>query len=76
MYKKRVWKNFRGSRELPQAYEKVCNKNERKKKKIRLLRQKFFWKEGFIRPYQKTDWTNFDELQVIDSSNNEVLILE
>ena len=28
-------------------------------------------RKDFVRLYQKTGWTNFDELQVIDSSNNE-----
>ena len=33
--------------------------------------KKVLWKEGFIRPYQKTGLTDFNELQVIDSSNIE-----
>ena len=55
--------------------KKVCNENERKKqrkKKKRLPHQKnFCGRKDFIRLYQKTGSTDFDELQVIDSSNNE-----
>ena len=36
--------------------KKVCDENERKKqrKKTTAASKKFLWKEGFIRPYQKT----------------------
>ena len=33
--------------------------------------KKFCGRKDFIRPYLKTGRTDFDELQVIDSSNNE-----
>ena len=52
----------------------MCDENERKKveeKKTTAASKNFLWKERFIRPYQKTGWIDFDELQVIDSSNNE-----
>ena len=44
---------------------------ETKKKKTTAASKNFLGKEGFIRPYQKTGQTDFDELQVIDFSNNE-----
>ena len=54
---------------------KVCNENKRKKesrKKENDGRVKFFyWKEDFIRLYQKTGWSDFDELWVTDSTLNE-----
>ena len=31
----------------------------------------FYWKEDFIRLYQKTGWSDFDELRVTDSTLNE-----
>ena len=48
--------------------KKVCDENERKKNDCRV--KNFCGRKDFIRLYQKTG-TNFDKLQVIDSSNNE-----
>ena len=43
-------KNFRGSRKLLQAHEKVCNENERKLKKKNDGRLKYFcWKGGIYK---------------------------
>ena len=53
---------------------KVCDENKRKKerKRKRRPRKKFFYrKEDFIRLYQKTGWSDFDELWVTDSTLNE-----
>ena len=53
--KESLKKNFWGSCELPQAHKKVCDENERnKEEKTTAASKKFLWKEGFIRPYQKT----------------------
>ena len=46
-------------------------KIKERRKKTTAASNFFLWKEGFIRPYQKAGSTDFDELQVIDSSNNE-----
>ena len=52
--------------------QKVCDKNKRKKEEKNDGRVNFFyWKEDFIRLYQKTGWSNFDELRVTDSTLNE-----
>ena len=68
MYKKGVWKNFRGSRKLLQAPEKSVRwKKETKKEKKRLPRKKFCGD----RLYRKNGWIDFYELRDIDSSNNE-----
>ena len=51
-------KNFRGSRKLPYAHEKVCDENERNKqtrKKKRHARKKVFGgRKPFIRRTQRT----------------------
>ena len=41
-------KNFRGSRKLPQAHEKVCDENETKKKKKRRAPKIFLMERGVI----------------------------
>ena len=41
--KESLKKNFRGSRKLPHAHEKVCDENERKKK--RRAPKIFLWSE-------------------------------
>ena len=56
--------------------QKVCDENKRKnveeRKKENDGRVKFFyWKEDFIRLYQKTGWSDFNELRVTDSTLNE-----
>ena len=43
---------------------------ERKKEKDGRVKF-FYWKEDFIRLYQKTGWSDFDELWVTDSTLNE-----
>ena len=41
-------KIFWGSRKLPQAHEKVCDKNERRRRKKTTRAQKLYsWKEAF-----------------------------
>ena len=50
--------------------KKVCDENGSKKKKQR-LRNFFWWKEEFIRLYQKSGWTDFNELQDTISTLNE-----
>ena len=63
---------FRDSRRGHASPRKVCDENERKKEKENDGRVKFFyWKEDFIRLYQKTGWSDFDELWVTDSTLNE-----
>ena len=49
---------------------KVCDENKRKRKR-RPRKIFFYWKEDFIRLYQKTGWSDFDELWVTDSTLNE-----
>ena len=51
------------------GHAKVCDENKRRK--IQRPHKKFYWKEDFIRLYQKTGWSDFDELQVTDSTLNE-----
>ena len=50
---------------------KVCDENKRKKEKNDSRVNIFYWKEDFIRLYQKTGWSDFDELRVTDSTLNE-----
>ena len=40
--KESLKKYFRGSRKLPQAHEKMCDENERNKKRKNHRRQKYF----------------------------------
>ena len=53
--KESLKKNFRGSRKLPHAHEKVCDENERnkqrnkKQKKTTRAYKCFWWKEGVYR---------------------------
>ena len=54
--RKESLKKFQGSRELPQAHEKVCDENERKKKKIQLLHQKKFLEGRKIYKAISEDW--------------------
>ena len=58
---------FQGSRKLT---KKVCYENESKEKKRR-PRIFLWWKEEFIRLYQKSGGTDFNELQDIVSTLNE-----
>ncbi len=48
---------------------KVCHENKRKEKKKKQLSHKNFLLKGGL--YQKTCWSNFDEIQVTDSTLNE-----
>ena len=56
---------------------KVCDENKRKKESTKKEKENdgrvkfFYWKEDFIRLYQKTGWSDFDELWVTDSTLNE-----
>ena len=46
---------------------KVCDENKRKNdSRVNI----FYWKEDFIRLYQKTGWSDFDKLRVTDSTLN------
>ena len=50
----------------------MCDENEsRRKKKRRPLKNIFIEGKEFIKLYQKTGPTDFDELRVIDSPYNE-----
>ena len=53
---------------------KLCDEIKRKKverkKKNDSRVNIFYWKEDFIRLYQKTGWSDFDELRVTDSTLN------
>ena len=60
---------FRGSCKLPQAHKKCVMKMKERKNDCHL--KICDERKDFIRLYQKTGWTDFNELQVIDSSNNE-----
>ena len=53
-----------------QAHKKVCNENESKKKNDDCIIF-LWWKEEFIRLYQKSGGTNFNELQDTVSTLNE-----
>ena len=44
--KESLKKNFRGSRKLPQAHEKVCDENETKKEEVNDARVKMLLVEG------------------------------
>ena len=51
---------------------KLCDEYKRKKKEKNDSHVNiFYWKEDFIRLYQKTGWSDFDELRVTDSTLNE-----
>ena len=50
--KESLIKNFRGSHRLPQAHEKVCNENERRKKIMGTCN--IFDRKNFIRRVWKT----------------------
>ena len=75
MHKKRVWKNFRGSRKLPaQAHEKVCDENERNKeirKKRRARKNVIDGRKHYIGRLQKTGEKDWDKLRVNDYGHNE-----
>ena len=50
--KESLKKNFRGSRKLPHAHEKVCDENETKKKNdVRI--KCFWWKEALYKAHIK-----------------------
>ena len=49
---------------------KMSDENKRKKKNNGHVKF-FYWREDFIRLYQKTGWSDFDELRVTDSTLNE-----
>ena len=60
--KESLKKNFRGSRKLPYAHEKVCDENERnkqtkkqrnKKKKTTRAYKSFWWKEALYKAQAK-----------------------
>ena len=51
----------------------MCDENERKKERKKLLPRKNFCghRKAFIRLYQKNGWMDVYQLRDIDSSNNE-----
>ena len=56
--KESLKKNFRGSRKLPYAHEKVCDENERnkqinKKNKTTRAFKSFWWKEALYKAQAK-----------------------
>ena len=55
--KESLKKNFRGSRKLPYAHEKVCDENERNKqrnkKKMTRAYKSFWWKEALYKAQAK-----------------------
>ena len=50
-----------------QAHEKCAMKMKERRKNDGCVKF-FYWKEDFIRLYQKTGWSDFDELRVTDST--------
>ena len=67
--KESLKQNFRGSHELLQAHEKVCNEMKESRRKKNDCRVKKIFVEGKIYKAVSEDWLiDFDELQVIDSS--------
>ena len=71
MHKKTVLKTSGGSCKLPHAHEKVCDENERNKKKRRTRKSVFGGWKPFIRRTQRTGENNLNMLQVNDSGHNE-----
>ena len=72
--KESLKKNFRGSRKLPNAHEKVCDENERnkrKKKKRRAHKNVFGGRKPFISRTQRTGENDLHNLRVNDSGHNE-----
>ena len=53
-------KNFRGSRKLSQAHEKVCDENETKKQEKNDVCVKLYsWKEALYNAYVKNRWKRY-----------------
>ena len=72
--KESLKKNFRGSRKLLQAHEKVCDENETKKErrsKRRARKNAFGGRKPFIRRAQRTGENDLNKLRVNDSGHNE-----
>ena len=63
--KESLKKNFRGSRKLPHAHEKVCDENERKKNDGRL--KYFVVRKEFIILVRKAGVMDIKRLQLNDS---------
>ena len=53
---------------VTQAHEKCAMKMKERRRKNDGRVKFFYWKEDFIRLYQKTGWSDFDELRVTDST--------
>ena len=65
-------KNFRGSRKLPQAHEKVCDEmKQTNKKKRRACKNVVHGRKPFIMPKQKTGENDLHELLGNDCGYNE-----
>ena len=72
--KESLKKNFRGSRKLSHAHEKVCDENETKKQrrsKRRTRKNVFGGRKPFIRRTQRTGENDLNKLRVNDSGHNE-----
>ena len=66
--KESLKKNFRGSRKLPHAHEKVCDENETNKKKKRRAPKIFFVvRKEFIILVRKARVMDINRLQLNDS---------
>ena len=68
--KESLKKYFRGSCKLPQAYKKVCDENETKKKR-HARKNVIDGRKHFIGHLRKTDENNLDKLRVNNSGHNE-----
>ena len=51
-------KKFQGSHKLPQAQEKLCDENERNKKKQRMRKNVIHGRKPFITPIRRTSENN------------------
>ena len=69
--KENLKKYFQGSRKLLQAHEKVCNENERNKKKRHTLKNGIHGRKSFLMPIPKTGESNLLKLRVNDCRYNE-----
>ena len=57
--KESLKKNFRGSRKLPHAHEKVCDENERNKKKNDGCLKYFCGQEGVYRTHAESSCNGY-----------------
>ena len=69
--KENLKKYFRGSHELPQAHEKVCDENETKKKNNVHVKNVIDGRKHFIGRLHKTSEDDWDKLPDNNSGHNE-----